>query len=508
MAQPLQVINLIAPAFKGVNTEDSPLAQDPSFAEVADNAIIDEKGRIASRKGNDVLTTDKTELGTDYIHKLHFFYDNNGNEKLFSVGNNKILSGTTTLVDETPATYVVTGDNWQMFNFNNAAYFFQRGHEPLIYTNSGGLQTFSAYNTANSLPGISSSQHCNAAIGAYGRVWCADAGADRQTVYWSDLLVGTDFSGGSSGSVNISKVWPDGFDEIKGLAAHNGLLIIFGEHSTIVFGGAEEPATMQLVDTIPGIGLSCRNSIQHIGTDVLFTAPSGLRSLGRVIQEKSMPISDLSANIRTTLISQISNRVLPTSSLYSPEHSFYLLTFPDQNITWCFDVRVRLENNAYRVTKWPAAFTAWERAPDGTIYIGSSEGVGIYRNYTDNDESYRFRYYSPALTFQDSSRLKILKELRPTIVGANGAQVQVKWGYTFGEDFETAVIDLSSSSVSRWGIDQWGIATWSEGILISREVIDADGDGSIVRVGIESDISANALSLQEINVLALLGRLT
>ena len=51
MAQQLQSINLVAPAFKGINTEDSPLAQDPSFAEIADNAVIDKRGRIAARKG-------------------------------------------------------------------------------------------------------------------------------------------------------------------------------------------------------------------------------------------------------------------------------------------------------------------------------------------------------------------------------------------------------------------------------------------------------------------------
>ena len=79
MAQPLQSINLIAPAFKGVNTEDSPLAQDPSFAEVADNAIIDRRGRLASRKGNTVTTTNKTVLGTDHLHNIHEFYDSSGN---------------------------------------------------------------------------------------------------------------------------------------------------------------------------------------------------------------------------------------------------------------------------------------------------------------------------------------------------------------------------------------------------------------------------------------------
>ena len=58
MAQELRSINLVAPAFKGINTEDSPIAQDPSFAEVADNAIIDKRGRIAARKGYDLLTNE------------------------------------------------------------------------------------------------------------------------------------------------------------------------------------------------------------------------------------------------------------------------------------------------------------------------------------------------------------------------------------------------------------------------------------------------------------------
>ena len=64
MSQPLQSINLVAPAFKGVNTEDSPIAQDTSFADIADNAVIDKRGRLASRKGNNVITTNKTALGS------------------------------------------------------------------------------------------------------------------------------------------------------------------------------------------------------------------------------------------------------------------------------------------------------------------------------------------------------------------------------------------------------------------------------------------------------------
>ena len=50
MAQQQQNITVSAPGFQGLNTEDSPLQQDPGFALVADNAVVDKFGRIGSRK--------------------------------------------------------------------------------------------------------------------------------------------------------------------------------------------------------------------------------------------------------------------------------------------------------------------------------------------------------------------------------------------------------------------------------------------------------------------------
>ena len=503
MSQPLQSINLVAPAFKGINTEDSPIAQDPSFAEIADNAVIDKRGRIAARKGNDLITTDKTELGTDKIHKLHYFYDDAGNTKLFSVGNNKILSGTTTLVDETPAAYSISGNNWKMLNFNDAAYFFQRGQEPLVYTHSGGLETFSSYTGSST----SSDLYCHEAIGAYGRLWVVDNGTNTQTVYWSDLLIGTDFTGGSSGSIDVSKAWPDGYDEVIGLAAHNNLLIIFGKHSILVYQGANSPATMALADTVAGVGCSCRNSIQHIGTDVLFVSPSGLRSFGRTIQEKSMPLSDLSGNIKTEFTQAELNRTEPTSSVYSPENSFYLLTFPDSNTTYCFDLKGRLDNGAYRVTRWTGApFECFERLTDGTLYTGSNDGVGEYTGYSDNGSSYRFRYYSPGLTFGDPSKLKILKKLRPTLVGANSATVFIKWAYDFGTSYSSQEFTVGNQQPAFFGTDEFNVAEFTGGSLTARRVVNTTGSGTIITIGLESDINGFPLSIQEINVLALMGK--
>ena len=505
MAQPLQSINLVAPAFKGINTEDSPLAQDTSFAEVADNAIIDRRGRLASRKGNAVTTTNKTVLGTDYLYNIHEFYDSAGNEVIFSTGNNKIMTGTTTLVDATPGSYTISADDWKIFNFNDHAYFFQRGYEPLVYSNSlGAVTKMSSVSGAS----VASTQYAHEAIGAYGRVWCVGNASNDNTIYWSDLLVGHNFSGGSSGSIDVSKAWPNGFDKVVAIAAHNGLLVIFGENNTLVYGGAESPASMALQDTIAGVGCVDRKSVQNIGTDLLFLTQTGLRSLGRSIQEKSLPITDLSRNIKQELIANTLAKTEPVSTVYSPENYFYLLCFPDLNLVYCFDVRGTLENGSYRVTRWPSVdFKSFHRDRNGDIYIGTTAGLGKYDNYFDNGSVYRFRYFSPGLSFGDPSKIKMLKKIRPTIIGGNNADIFLKWSYDFETATSTSTFRTSSATPGFYGQSEYNVAEYSEeGTIISRSSINTTGYGSVISVGLETDINGYALSLQELNVLALIGK--
>lgn len=520
MAQPLQSINLVAPAFKGVNTEDSPIAQDPSFADVADNAVIDKRGRIAARKGVRLFTKDKTPLGDSYANKIHHFYDDAGNEEIFVAGNNEIFESTyttdpyDTLTVITPAGYTVTADNWKIVNFNEKAYFFQRNHEPLVYDDATGLRTFSDV-TGTTTP---SELYCNEALAAYGRLFVVDSGTNTQIIYWSDLLIGTDFTGGSSGSIDVSKAWPDGYDEVRALAAHNDKLIIFGKHSILVYGNAFSPALMALEDTIAGVGCICRNSVQGIGTDILFMSNDGLRSFGRTVQEKSLPISDLSLNVKTELISSIDNRTCQTASVYSPENSFYLITFPDLEMTYCFDLKVRLENNSYRVTRWTGApFMSYERNnTNGAILVGTKDGLGEYSGYTDefNDagtitpDSYIFRYYSPALTFGDPAKLKFLKKLRPTLVGANSATVFVKWAYDFGTTYSTSEFTVGNQTPFYYNTtgSEYTVSEFTGGDIVSRPPVNTTGSGSVITIGLESEINGFALSLQEINVLALMGK--
>ena len=503
MAQPLQSIDLVAPAFRGINTEDSPLAQDTSFAEIADNAIIDRQGRLASRKGNNVLTTNKTALGTDHIHNIHEFYDSAGNETIFSTGNNKILSGTTTLTDVTPGSYTITANDWKIVNFNDKAYFFQRGYDPLVHDNSNGLRTFTVANGG----ATNATFKANEVVAAFGRLFIAGNASNDTIIYWSDLLDGNAFTGGSSGSIDVAKAWPNGADKIVALAAHNDLLVVFGEHSIIVYSGADSPASMAIADTISGVGCIDRKTIQNIGTDLLFLSDDGLRSLGRTIQEKSLPITDASRNVKQDLIGKIEAKTSPATSVYSPENYFYLLGLPDSNLVYCFDLRGRLENGAYRVTKWPSVnFKSFARDRDGTVYIGTTDGIGKYDGYDDNNSSFIFRYSSPGLTFGNPSKIKILKKIRPTIIGGNDADIILSWTYDFSIQANTSRFKVGTSTPGFYGESEYTQVDFTLGDLISRKSLNCTGNGSVISVGLQTEVNGNSISLQEMNVLALIGK--
>ena len=51
MAKELLTASIAAPGFYGLNTMDSEVTLDQGFARSANNCIIDEGGRLGSRKG-------------------------------------------------------------------------------------------------------------------------------------------------------------------------------------------------------------------------------------------------------------------------------------------------------------------------------------------------------------------------------------------------------------------------------------------------------------------------
>ena len=505
MAQQLQNITVAAPGFAGINTQDSPIGIDPSFAAVADNCVIDQLGRIGARKGwTAVSTNGSAVLGTSRgIEAVFEYVKRDGTKTIFSAGNNKIFTGTTTLAEVTlPVSYTITANNWKIVSFNNDVYFYQSGHVPLRSV-AGSTTLVTVTNGGHTSPSG------NEILAAYGRLWTADVVNNNYTVYWSDLLNGNHWQGGSSGSLDLTLVWPTGFDEVVSLAAHNGFLIIFGKQSIVVYSGASSPASMTLTDTIEGVGCIARDSVQHTGKDILFLSDAGVRSFGRTIQEKSMPMQDISKNVRTDLLGLVNFQVNPIKSLYSSDNAFYLLTFPDTNSVYCFDMRTPLPDGSHRATTWsgllPLSFDVLE---DGKIYIGLSTGVVEYKTYLDGTEKYELRYFSNPMDFGNTSNLKFLKKFNLTIIGGQNTPTTLNWGYDYTQSYTKQAFIFGSSNIGEYGISEYNTtAEYTSSILINTPKVNTSGNGEVVTIGLEAEINGAQFSIQRIDIHALLGRL-
>ena len=549
MAQQLQNVTINAPAFGGINTQDSPVGLDPSYASVATNCVIDKLGRVGARKGSVLLSTatntaGASSVGTNTVKIQTIFesLDKSGDKVVFSAGNNKIFSGTGTLTDITPSGYTISANNWKVVNFNNHVYFYQRGHEPLVYTDSGsqGLVKLTAV-TGYVAPSVGGSPiapfQANEVLAAYGRLWVADITSDKHTIYWSDTLNGNVWDGGTTGSIDLTTVWPTGHDEIVSLAAHNGFLIVFGKTSIVVYSGATSPASMALHDTVEGVGCVARDSVQHTGTDIVFLSDSGVRSFGRVIQEKSMPMRDISRNVRNDLVRYVNEERIVDStlssvkSLYSPEEAFYLLTLPNNNITYCFDMRQALPDGSHRVTTWSTPIAlCYTRTQDGKIYMGRQGGVYEYKGFTDrtavyidtgNDgipdtwdyetSTYQLSYFSNPLDFGNSSNIKFLKKFKMTIIGDASAQSVLNWGYDYSDSYykQTFTSTRTNANTAFYGVSEYNVSTseYSAGTEIQVPNVQGSGHGTTVTVGLESTISGSEFSIQKIDINVLLGRL-
>lgn len=509
MAQPLQNITIAAPAFKGLNTQDSPLSGDVQYAAVVDNMVIDTYGRIGSRKGLEALTVSNTPLNGASPVVIHEYEDAAGTTEVLTIADNKVFKGTTTLTNITPAGYTITNENYAVTNFNDKVFLFNKNIQPLVYDTANGLVEMVAFS--------GTAPRGDIAIGGFGRLWVSGVAATPNTVYWSDLLIGEGWSSGSSGSVDLDKVWPDGSDKVTALVMWNGFLIIFGYNSIVLYQGAEDPASMVLSDTINGVGCVARDTIQVTGTDLLFLSARGLMSLGRIIQEKSNPINDVSKNVRDDVLYFWKQELLPVRSAYSAVGSFYLLSFPTNNLIYCFDTRGLLENGAYRATTWNSTNHAcFCRRQDDSLLIGNELGINKYNGYSDNGQPYTIRYASNPLSFGDPSKVKFAKKITPTLITTGNSQVTVKWAYDVTNDFKKQLFNITNKKASYFNQslfystqattdDYGGFSDGASEVTIKR--INATGSGNLLTIGLDSTVNGDSVSIQEFNIQATIGRI-
>ena len=535
--KPIQPVAITSPGFFGINTQDSGVTLDLSFTLEADNAVIDKSGRMAARRGWEYQTT---AGGTSTLPECMVEFDNytaTGSHTIISGGDEKLYRGETSMsampVYNTNAdatiTYTISDNNWQFkqaefesgTNFSPHMYAVQKDHPTLVYhklpvggggggshahTGDFGLQRLgdvgnvpNGYSTTTFTP--------NVALSAFGRMWMANIVNDPLTIYHSVLLDGSDFSGSGSGQLNLEKVVPGG-DKITALAAHNNFLVIFCEHHIVLYQNADDISNISLNDVIVGTGCIARDSVQVIGTDLVFLSDSGLRSLGRTIQEKSAPLRDLSKNVRDNFLSLVAVESKDEiRSVYYEKEAFYLLTLPASGFTFCFDVRATLPDGSYRVTRWdsidPSSLAVTN---DNRLLLGQPNGIAQYKNFTDGGSSYVFSYLSPYLDFGNPAVTKIPKKINVTVIGAINTTLALKWAFDYENSFNNTDVQTKEGNIAEYGTAEYNVAEYSATVFIDKLSTQLSGNGTILQVGVNASIDSNPLSLQKIDIYSVLGR--
>ena len=513
MSKPLQSYSLSAPGFYGLNTEDSPLDLGAGFALVATNCILDQYGRIGARKGYTRVNSSSGNLGANDVGVIHELVQNDGTLTVLFAGNNKLFKLGASNVG-TELTYggggtapTITASNWQCASLNGIAYFFQTGHDPLIYDPAVSITTFRRVSEKSGYAGTV--PLANIAISAFGRLWVANTSSDKVTVTFSDLIAGHVWSGGTSGSLDVSRVWPNGADEVMGLAAHNDFLFIFGKRQILVYSGASTPASLVLSDTVGSIGCIARDTIQSIGSDVVFLSDSGVRSLMRTIQEKSAPLRDLSKNVRFDLNSSlVSETMANLKSVYSEKEAFYLLVLPTTAQVYCFDTKQSLQDGASRVTKWDSiAPTALRSLRNGDLYIGKNGYIGKYGGYLDDTSTYRFAYYTNNADLGNPNQISVLKTISAIVIGGSNQFLTINWGFDYSGAYQAQNIYIPTQVSYEYGVAEYNVAEYTSGIAIKTLRANASGAGKIVQTGYETTINGTQLSLQKIEIQAKDGKM-
>jgi hypothetical protein len=410
---------------------------------------------------------------------------------------------------------------------NDKAFFFQEGFYPMQY---GGHPTagivlgdieanYADYINPSTGSAFTSAAlyrpyipQAGVALSAYGRIWCARTATDKLTVHWSDLLDGSNWIGGSSGSIDLSAILVNGGDEITGLGAQNGRLIVFLRNSIVIFadstgGSSLDPATLALVEVINRVGCVARDSIQNTGTDIIFLSEDGLRSLGRVIQEKSQPMRDLSANIRDELVKTIIGVDPDTiKSVYSEDNAFYLLLLPAYNRIYCFDTRTSLPNGALRVTIWENQTQGSMLATPNRVIFAGTNGLSEYRGYLDGTDTYSMRYLTNYFDLGSPTQTKILKKLNVTVIGLVEQDFIIKTALDYFDSYRSYTTKLTGAVGSEYNEAEYNIAEYSVGTVSEKVNSSIGGAGSVFQVGFETIINGSEFSIQKIDVYAKQGR--
>lgn len=510
----LQPITFPSPGFLGINKEARQTLLAPAWATEAQNAVVDEAGRLAARKGW-VNQTSSAISGAPLIESGVEYLQEDGTSMLVVGANSKLwhsVNDGTSFVDVTGA-LSVTDDKWQLVNFNSSVFAAQPAHDLAKKATTGNFAALAA--SSGTIP-----NDPVAILAAFGRLWAIDS--TRQTLKYCALLDETlwaEADGG--GEIDLSKLWTQGTDQGVALGAFGSTLVVFGKRHIFLYTDGRgsdrglDPAQMYVYDTIEGQGCAARDSVQTVGEgDLMWLSQTGIRFISRTLQEQASQLKDASGNNQSHVVGMtLDASVDPTEirSVYSPENKFYLLIAPDADVTFCVDMRGALEDGTHRLTEWPGFIPGCAiNRVNGDLLFGFSGVLGKYRGYNDNDsETYRFVFRSGWLDQgpESNSILKIPKRMKLLCYSPTASTVTMKWFFDFKRYMHYAQRTIEGDAADEYDIGEYGIAQYNSALAQRSLTVPMSGSGQYILIGCELEIDGNPFAVQSLTIYQVPGRL-
>jgi hypothetical protein len=508
----MQHFPLNLPGFVGLNSQAKGAVLGPEWATVLRNSVIDGNNRVASRKGWSAITSSGNAMSGQIVQMAECYFSG-ARHVVATTSDNKFwrsTNGGSTWSDVTGSA-TVSDPNMQLVVFDNVIVGFQDGAAPVQW-NGTALSNLSGTN--NPQGGIG--------LAAFGRLWATTS--DPLVIRYCALLTQSDWSGADTGVIDLTSV-VGSQDAITAIAQSNNFLVIFTRKHIVLYqdgSGSElgiDPANIQVSDIVVGIGCVARDSVAAVKGDLWFLDDTGVHSLGRVIQEKSNPIDNISKNVQDELAGYVA--LIDPSTIraaYSPADRFYLLSLPlgsgtsETGVAYAFDTRGQLEDGAFR------CMGIWDSMVPKAILVSEDLGVyfawrkkqgrlGQYTGYLDDTSTYVFDFES-GWTDLNSPYLKILKRLTALLYIQTSTTVVFKWAFNFEDVFKTAsAIYPGASGDGEWGSSEFDVAEWGGGVNIREKAVGGRGSGEYVKVGLTVNIDGDQVSCQQMALYAKQGRL-
>ena len=457
-------------------------------------------------------------LGYPDIEQLFQFNSSSGNKLIATATVSstkkifKLDSPYTDFEDITGSTSP-SGNDWQFVNFNDKVIGARTSNTMIAYTGSSNFADISA--ASGTVP------DGNIVHSAFGRLWAqkADTTVSINIIAYCALLDETHWSTGA-GEINIlgtAGAVATGYDELVAISSFDGYLVAFLRDSIVIYDSPEAPGSLVIEQIIQGIGCIARDSVQQVGNDVYFLSDTGIRSLKQVIfSADRVEMKEVTKLVRKELVSDMNS---PTGNLakiraaYNPEEGQYWIKAPGGHI-WVINNHNLIDSEEPRITKY--IDTDWYSFVyfEGDTFIGHKGCIGKYTGYTDADTSnspptsktYSCRWSSIYSDF-DTSKLKILKNIGITVIGASGQQVTLDWDMDHSTSTGSRQLTIpGAGSLSEWNVAEWNVGVWAGSVSLKKLRTSASRIGRTVSVGISFVSNGNAISVEQLSLFAKLGR--